>query len=45
VGYSRSVGAVYVADRMATAAERRYFDSLVSTESARLDPNVALPVS
>jgi len=41
---SRAAGAVYVPDRIATAAERRYFDSLVSSDGARHDPNVVLAV-
>lgn len=41
-GGTRAVGTVYVPDRIATAAERRYFDSLVSSEGLRHDPNVVL---
>ncbi|PSL36471.1 hypothetical protein CLV49_0062 [Labedella gwakjiensis] len=41
-GGPRAVGVVYVPDRIATAAERRYFDSLVSREGLRHDPNVVL---
>lgn len=41
-GTTRAVGMVYVPDRMASAAERRYFDSLVSAETMRHDPNVVL---
>lgn len=41
-GTPRAVGVVYVPDRIATAAERRYFDSLVGMEGMRHDPNVAL---
>lgn len=41
-GSARAVGTVYVPDRIATAAERRYFDSLVGSESGRHDPKVVL---
>ncbi|RUQ99131.1 hypothetical protein [Labedella endophytica] len=41
-GTTRAVGTVYVPDRMASAAERRYFDSLVGREDVRHDPNVVL---
>lgn len=41
-GSPRANGAVYVPDRMASAAERRYFDSLVGLESMRRDPNAVL---
>ena len=41
-GTARAVGVVYVPDRMASAAERRYFDSLIGTETVRHDPKVAL---
>jgi hypothetical protein len=41
-GTPRAVGAVYVPDRLATASERRYFDSLVGREDVRHDPKVAL---
>ncbi|WP_166426735.1 hypothetical protein [Labedella populi] len=37
-GSARASGAVYVPDRMASAAERRYFDSLVGSGSAHRDP-------
>jgi hypothetical protein len=41
-GAARPVGTVYVPDRMASVAERRYFDSLVGTDAVRRDPNAAL---
>lgn len=41
-GSPRANGAVYVPDRMASAAERRYFDSLIGAVSVRHDPKVAM---
>jgi hypothetical protein len=41
-GSTRATGTVYVPDRMATAAERRYFDSLVGSTDARRDPKAVL---
>ncbi|WP_166409048.1 hypothetical protein [Labedella phragmitis] len=41
-GFPRVNGAVYVPDRMASAAERRYFDSLIGAGSVRHDPKVAM---
>jgi hypothetical protein len=41
-GSPRVNGAVYVPDRMASAAERRYSDSLIGTGSVRHDPKVAM---
>ena len=41
-GSARAVGTVYVPDRMATAAERRYFDSLVGSGDVRRDPKAVL---
>lgn len=41
-GSPRVNGAVYVPDRMASAAERRYFDSLVGSGTVSHDPRVVM---